>query len=110
MKLPNSENAVVDMRKLLDYCLSPDHPRGRHKARVFAARLGFGAANADVLRDLLLSAVATLDAVPTRSDNYGQRYTIDIVVMRPTENVTVRSCWIIRAGEDFARLTSCYVL
>ncbi len=40
MKLPNGERAVVDIIKLQDYCLNPAHPRGQHKARVFAAALG----------------------------------------------------------------------
>ena len=35
MKLPSGARAVVDVAKLCDYCLSPDHPRGRHKARGF---------------------------------------------------------------------------
>lgn len=38
MKLPNADRAVVGLAKLRDYCLSPTHPRGRHKARVFAVR------------------------------------------------------------------------
>jgi hypothetical protein len=40
MSLPNGERAIVEVAKLRDYCLSPTHPRGRHKARVFAASLG----------------------------------------------------------------------
>ncbi|MGH7818267.1 MAG: DUF6883 domain-containing protein [Candidatus Binatia bacterium] len=40
MRIPNADRAVVDPRKLRDYCLSPIHPRGRHKARVFAAAVG----------------------------------------------------------------------
>ena len=40
MKLPNGDRAVIDIAKLRDYCLSPDHLRGRHKARVFAAAQG----------------------------------------------------------------------
>lgn len=27
--------------KLTGYCLNPEHPRGKHKARVFASALGF---------------------------------------------------------------------
>src|ERR1700736_2597608 len=34
-RLPHSDKAVLDIRKTEDYCLSPSHPRGRHKARVF---------------------------------------------------------------------------
>jgi len=40
MLLPNGENAIVDIRKLRDYCLNPDNPRGGNKARVFVAALG----------------------------------------------------------------------
>jgi hypothetical protein len=37
--LPNPDQAVFDIRKIEDYCLSPLHPRGRHKARVFREAL-----------------------------------------------------------------------
>lgn len=40
VKIPNAARAIVDIEKLRDYCLNPEHPRGRHKARVFARRLG----------------------------------------------------------------------
>jgi hypothetical protein len=29
MYLPHSEEAILDIRKIEDYCLSPSHPRGR---------------------------------------------------------------------------------
>jgi uncharacterized protein DUF6883 len=56
VRLPNSENAVVDVRKLRDYCLSPENPRGKHKAQVFSVALGLGADAAEELREALLSA------------------------------------------------------
>lgn len=40
MKLPNADRAIVDVAKLRDYCLNPNHEEGKHKARVFAASLG----------------------------------------------------------------------
>ena len=43
MRLSSAQHAVVDPAKLRDYCLNPKHPRGRHKARVFAASLGMTA-------------------------------------------------------------------
>lgn len=42
MRLPNGARAILDARKLVDYCLNPDSPRGRHKARVFASSRGGG--------------------------------------------------------------------
>ena len=56
MKLPGGERAVVDIAKLRDYCLNDLHPRGRHKARVFASALGLTVADADVLQRSLLNA------------------------------------------------------
>ena len=110
MKLPNASRAFIDIRKLTDYCLSPAHPRGRHKARVFRAALGMTADDAEELRDALLAAARTEDTEPGNVDEYGARYTLDFVMSRPEGEANIRSMWIIRAEEDFPRLTSCYVL
>ena len=39
--LRNADRAVVDERKVRDYLVNPLHPWGRHKARMFAAALGY---------------------------------------------------------------------
>jgi len=109
MRLPNAERAFVDSVKLRNYCLSLKHPRGRHKARMFASLLGITANQSDLLRDAILKAVLVEEANPGESDDFGQRYTVDFP-MRGMKEVTVRTTWIIRNGEDFPRLTSCYIL
>lgn len=109
-KLPNPENAIVEIRKLRDYCLSPSHPRGRHKARVFASVLGLTADDAEEVREALLAAAISEDAAPTENDEYGQRYVLDFEMKAETRAATVRSGWIVRRGEDFPRFTSCWVL
>nr|WP_083778704.1 DUF6883 domain-containing protein [Oscillochloris trichoides] len=109
MRLPNADQAIVDMVKLRDYCLNPTHPRGRHKARVFAAALGLTADNAVILHNALLEAARTCDAVALERDAFGQRYVVDFRMQGSQGEVTVRSSWIIRTGEQFPRLTSCYV-
>lgn len=38
-RLPNYEHALIDDNKLRNYCLNPDHPVGKHKAKVFLAAL-----------------------------------------------------------------------
>ena len=73
MLLPNGENAIVDIRKLRDYCLNPDNPRGGNKARVFAAALGITAADAEILREKLLDATRTNEVTLGELDMYGQR-------------------------------------
>jgi hypothetical protein len=110
MRLPNGNNAIVDIAKLRDYCLNKQHPRGRHKARVFATRLGVTAADADLLRQALLRAATEGDALAGEGDDYGQRYVLDFELTGPRGRATVRSSWIILSGENFPRMTSCYVL
>jgi hypothetical protein len=109
MQMQNPEKAVVDIEKIRDYCLSPDHPRGRHKARVFQSTLGLSAQDSALLRQSLLEAAYGDNAEATEKDEYGQRYVVDFTMRTDTGTAIIRSSWIVRRGEDFPRLTSCYV-
>lgn len=110
MKIPNAERAIVDVEKLRDYCLNETHPRGKHKARVFAAKLGLTIEHVNQLREKLFFIVINQDAVLDEGDEYGQRYIIDFSMNHENKEAVVRSSWIIRSNEDYPRLTSCYVL
>jgi hypothetical protein len=71
MKLPNGVRAIVDIRKLEGYCLDPQHPHGRNKARVFAS-VGIRRADAEELRIALLAAASGAEAgrvLPIRMDS-----------------------------------------
>lgn len=109
MFLPNGERAIVDLRKLRDYCLNPDSARGRHKAHVFASALGITAADASKLREKLLEVARARDAQIGELDLYGQRYTIDFAMETAVGTATVRSSWIVLHGKPVPRLTTCYV-
>lgn len=110
MKIPNCERALVDIRKLTEYILNPNHLRGRHKARVFASALGLTAHDAELLQDALLKAACNDSAVQGSGDEYGQRYTVDFTMIGDEgQEAIVRSSWIIMRDEDFPRLTTCYV-
>jgi hypothetical protein len=110
MKLPNGARAIVQIEKLRDYCLSPSHPDGKHKARVFAAALGLGEGNAEWLRDRLLEVAREKECQPTRSTGFGDRYAIEFTLTHSGRSARVLSAWIIRSGEDCPRLVSCYVV
>jgi len=110
MKLPNAARAIVDIEKLRDYCLSESHPRGKHKARVFETALGLTASDASELRDAILTAIQTEEAVAGEQDEFGRRYIVDFSMQRQDKEAIVRSAWIIRTGEEMPRLSSCYVL
>ena len=110
MKVPGAEHAVVDIRKLRDYCLNSTHELGRHKARLFAATLGMTADDAQELHSILLEAVRTHDAQLGLRDKYGQRYNVDFELVWHGRRATVRTAWIIEHNSDAPRLTSCFPL
>jgi hypothetical protein len=110
MRLPNADRAVVDLRKHSDYCLSSTYPVGTHKAAVFRAALGLTAVDAPMLQEMLLRAARDGQATIERVDEFGERYCLDFEIATSAGRAMVRSAWIIRAGEDFPRLTTCFVL
>ncbi len=90
--------------------LNPEHSEGKHKATVFRSALGIGLEEADELRGALLEAVSTYDAIPDKSNQYGQKYVIDFSMTRSDKQAVVRSAWIVRYDENFPRLVTCYIL
>jgi hypothetical protein len=110
MKIPHADRAEVSLRKLRDYCLNPLHGEGKHKARVFASALGMTAADAELLRVLLLEGVRLHETQAGYLDAYGQRYTVDVPVEWQGKRAIIRSGWLLEHGSDVPRLTSCFVL
>lgn len=110
MLIPHAENAVVDIRKLRDYCLNLEHDDGKHKARLFSSILGMTADDAEELRQILLEVVKTQAAQLGRLDEFGQRYTLDSTVQWQNKSTRLRSGWIIEQGSDIPKLTTCYPL
>lgn len=108
MKLP--PGPFIDDAKLRDYCLNPNHPEGKHKARVFKTALGIGSSDVAWLRECLLNAAATKSCERTKSTVHGTRYVLDFTAARNGKMTMIRSAWIVRAGEQFPRLVTCYVL
>jgi hypothetical protein len=75
------------------------------------AREGITRAEAGLLRaELLRAAAIAITAAEDVADGHGRRFVLDLEVTGPKGTGTVRSGWIVRAGEDFPRLTSCYLL
>ena len=110
MLLPNFEDAFIDIRKLTEYALDPESPRGRHKARVFRSALGYTIDDSEELRRAILVCLPNSEAEPGESDFYGERYTVDCRISTESGEATVRTGWIIRQRESFPRLTTCFVV
>jgi Domain of unknown function (DUF6883) len=110
MRLPNPDRAVVDLRKLSGYCLNPAHSRGRHKSDVFFSALGLTTKHAEFLRDALLRCARTHECAAREPSEFGARYEIQFTLEFQGRRATVCSAWLVRRDENFARLTSCYVV
>jgi hypothetical protein len=109
MLFPDPKDAVIDLAKLRDYCLSPDHPRGKHKARVFHTALGLGSEDATRLRDLIMKAIPGAECMAGVIDSYGNRFSTDLPISFQGRSVVLRTAWMIPSGEKFPKLTTCYI-
>ena len=109
MKLPNSEKAIVEIAKLRDYSLNPEHRSGGHKARVFRAALGLTQDDAEWLRVELRRIAREGDAAMESFSPFGEMFVIDAELVFHERIAIVRTAWIIENGTDFPRLVSCYV-
>ena len=77
MKLPNSNKAFVDLAKLRDYSLNPEHESGGHKARVFRAALALMIDDAQWLQTEVLRIAQEGEARIGEASQFGQKYIID---------------------------------
>jgi len=109
MKLPNADQAVVDLAKLRDYSLNSEHESGGHKARVFRSALGLTINDAEWLRVQLLRIAREQEAIEGEPSPFGRKFVIDTSLTHNERTAIVRTAWIIENGKDFPRLVTCYI-
>lgn len=110
MKIKNGKDAVIPKEKLTEYCLSPNHPRGKHKAILFKRILDIDPNNYQVLYDKIKTAAIKNEAIFIEKDEFGDRYQIDFEFQKDQNVIIIRSLWIIKKNEEIPRFCTCYVL
>jgi hypothetical protein len=105
----DANSAIIDPAKLRDYCLSSEHPRGKHKARVFLSVLGLSQNDWQILADAIRENLALAKWIADDVDDFGRRYHVDMRIKHSGRSAMIRTLWIVRCGEKFPRLTSCFV-
>lgn len=104
VKLPGADRVRIDELKVRGYLLSPTHPVGRFKARVFAA-LGFaqdvGAFVAEIRR-----IAAAGDVGEVEDTEFGRKYTVPGDLIGPTSSAQVLTVWIQEPGQEQVRLVT----
>jgi hypothetical protein len=107
--LRNANVAVIEPAKLTRYCLNPDSERGRDKARVFRAALGFVLSNHTDLAEAIRDAILVCEARFLGRTKHGELWQVDMPVAGPAGTAVVRTGWIYEEGSDVPRLTTAYV-
>ncbi len=92
MKLPNGDQAEIAMQKLLGYCLNPNHPSGKHKAKVFASALGITVDNVEILNELIQKAATEGKVIQENTTEFGRQFKVDWVIPK-TQNIKLRTIW-----------------
>ena len=109
VRLPNGERAIVEESKLRGYVLNPQHPVGRHHARLFNEWLGIHQGNLDILRTALVSAASKEPVTREVATPYGTKFEMRVEVLGPRGARSVRAVWIVERGGDRPRLVTCFV-
>lgn len=107
-KLPNGERALIPLEKLTDYCLNPDHARGKDKAHVFASVLGITRDRANELADFVRQAAVEGEVTKEDNTSFGRYYRVDWAIPSIAD-VVLRTIWEIAPEEEVPRLISVFL-
>lgn len=109
--MPSFKHVTIkEKTKLYGYSLNPEHPVGKHKAKVFKSSLGFEQKDFRKLAAQIRANATKYEAVSGKADEYGQRYTIDMPIKGVNgRTAIVRTAWIVRIGETKPDLISAYI-
>jgi hypothetical protein len=102
---------TIERRKLENYLLSPHHPQGKHKARLWRSVFGFERDDGPLLERLLRIQIVQAEPVE-RSGGKVRRWELVIPRFRgPNANVgPVLTAWALAPGKDRPHLTTAYPL
>ncbi len=107
-----SEPIKIPDTKLTQYALNPEHPVGKHKAKVFESALGYTLDNHQDLIDNVYRNIDESKFVPKGNHGHGMRYEQILELVGPNGNkAKVLTAWIETDGKGKGkRLTTIYVL
>jgi hypothetical protein len=105
------DEVIIDPRKLTDYALDLENPKGKDKAVMFARHLGYTKDNYQSLIDQIYDRVLDAEAIPQNEDRFGLRYQINLEIqgIEAHQLEIVRTGWLIPPNSKQARLTTLYI-
>lgn len=109
-QLPNSDCALVEEKKVVEYLLNLAHPDGAAKAKFFLAR-GFAAAGWHSMRDALVVQGCRNPVTKVTTHPWGARYQVDCHCPTPDGvNPCIRTVWELATASACPRLLTAHPL
>jgi hypothetical protein len=110
MKLPGTDQLVVEREKVVDYLLNPAHRYGASKARFFSG-FGFRLEAWEELAEALREHGRTQEVAQVRESGFGPRFAVEGNLNTPDgRGPRVRTVWQMDSGAVAPRLISAYPL
>jgi hypothetical protein len=107
-KLPRVESATLDDRKITQYLLADDHPKGAAKAK-FLMSFGFSQGNWVELKRALLNHPQNNPVTSQATNPFGQKFEISCSLVTPDgRNPCIISVWIIEPPDPNPRFVTAY--
>jgi hypothetical protein len=102
--IPNFDRAIIEPKKLSEYLLNLNHPKGGAKAKFFLAN-GFAS---DTLAAALVAHASGAEAI-VKITPFSVLYAVERPLDMPSgRSRQVRAVWEIRNGETVPRLVTAY--
>ena len=108
--LPHWDEAILDFRKLEDYCLSHRTRVADTRLEYSDTRLGSSAATQPGCEMFCLKPRGPAKLLKFAADAWGTSWRFEISIERQRKSAMVRTIRIVRAGEEAPRFVTCWVL
>lgn len=112
MKLRDfASRLTISPTKFTMYALNENPPKGKHKARVFRATLGYTESNYATLLSQIEAQALDAEATIYKEDQHGRHLQVDLPVIGIMGQAEmVRTGWLVGPNSDTALLSTLYVL
>ncbi len=108
MKLPNKQQAIVEVSKITDYLLNDAHELGKHKATFFKA-FGFEDQKASIFQEALEKHAQNQPVDKHEPSVFGDKYVLKCHIDTPDKrDPCIYTVWIVDSGQDLPRLITAY--
>ena len=106
-----ADEILIDPRKLTNYVLDLENPKGKNKALMFQKHLGYTKDNYQALLEQIQTKALDAEATPQLEDKYGTRYQVELQIqgIQPEQIETVRTGWLVPPDSNQARLITAYI-